>query len=39
MFRVALTPRIKRSNSLMYFLVNAPPPKPLDIAASNFAGA
>ena len=25
--------------TIMYFLVNASPPKPLDVAISNFAGA
>ena len=29
----------KGQRSIMYFLVNAHPPKPLDVTASNFAGA
>ena len=35
MFRVNL----KVKGQIMYFLVNAPPLKLLDIATSNFAGA
>ena len=28
-----------RSNNVGFFLVNASPPKPLDVVTSNFAGA
>ena len=37
MFRVCPRPKVK--GEIMYFLVNASPPKPLDIAASNLADA
>ena len=31
--------KVKVKCQIMYFLVNAAPPKPLDVATSNFAGA
>ena len=31
--------KVKDKGPEMYFLVNAPPPKLLDVAISNFAGA
>ena len=31
-----LTPRSRAKGQIMYFLVNASPPKPLDAATSNF---
>ena len=34
-----LDPKVKVKGQIMYFLVNAPPPKRLDIATSNFADA
>ena len=30
---------VKVKSEIMYFLVNASPPKRLDVATSNFAGA
>ena len=30
---------VKVKSEIMYFLVNASPPKPLDVATSNFADA
>ena len=42
MFCVTLTPRSRSKDvfycKCTYFIVNAPPPKLLDIATSNFAG-
>ena len=34
-----LDPEVKTNSQIMYFLVNASPPKLLDIATSNFTGA
>ena len=34
-----LDPKVKVKGQIMYFLVNASSPKPLDIATSNFPGA
>ena len=39
MFRVCPLPKVKVKNEIMYFLVNASPPKWLDVATSNFADA
>ena len=36
MFHVTLT---QGEGQIMYFVINASPPKPLDIATSSFAGA
>ena len=30
-------PKVNVKDEIMYFLVNASPPKPLDVATSNFA--
>ena len=32
-------PKVKDTCQIMYFLVNASPPIPLDVATSNFADA
>ena len=37
-FVLSLT-KVKVKSEIMYFLVNASPPKPLDVATSNFADA
>ena len=34
-----LDPYVKVKDQIMYFLVIASPPKPLEVATSNFAGA
>ena len=34
-----IEPKVKPNGQIMYFLVNAYPPKLLDVAAANFAGA
>ena len=34
-----LTPKVKVNGLIICFLVNTTPPKLLDVAASNFAGA
>ena len=34
-----LDPKVKTKGQIMYFLVNASPPKLLDVATSNFTGA
>ena len=34
-----LDPKVKVRGHIMYFLVNALPPKPLDVAYSNFSVA
>ena len=34
-----LRPRVKVKSEIMYFLVNASPPKPLDVVTSNFEDA
>ena len=34
-----LDAKVKAKGPIMYFLVNASPPKLLDVATSNFAGA
>ena len=34
-----LDPEVKAKGQIMYFLVNASPPKPMDIATLNFPGA
>ena len=39
MFCVCPVPKVKVKGEIMYFLVNASPPKPLDLATSNFADA
>ena len=40
MFLDTLTPlKVIAKGQIMYFLVNAPLPKPLDVATSDFAGA
>ena len=36
---VCLRPKVKVKSEIMYFLVNAFPPKRLDLATSNFADA
>ena len=33
-----LGPKVKVKDQIMYFLVNASPPKLLEVATSNFAG-
>ena len=37
MFPVCPRPKVKVRGEIMYFLVNASPPKPLGVATSNFA--
>ena len=37
MFRVCPWPKFKVKSEIMYFFVNASPPKRLDVATSNFA--
>ena len=37
MFRVCPWPKVRVKGEIMYFLVNSPPPKPLDVTTSNFA--
>ena len=39
MFRVCPLPKIKFKSEIIYFLVNASPPKWSDVANSNFADA
>ena len=39
MFCVCALPKVKVKSEIMYFLVNASTPKPLDVATSNFADA
>ena len=39
MFCVTLTPKAKVKGQILYFLLNAISPKPLDVAASYFADA
>ena len=34
-----LTPQVKVNGQIIFFLVNTNPPKLLDVATSNFAGA
>ena len=34
-----IDPKVKVECQILHFLVNASPPKPLDVATSNFAGA
>ena len=36
---LSLTSKFKVKSEIMYFLVNATPPKRLDVATSNFADA
>ena len=39
MFCVCPRPKVKVKSEIMYFPVNASPPKQLDLATSNFADA
>ena len=34
-----LDPKVKEKSQIMYFLVNASPPKPFDVVTSNSVGA